>query len=235
MWLSYTLPCHRRDADLVQALPSVIQAANTVGGVEILIVDYGDQPPLAPLVRDVLAQHPLAPAKPHQAANVLHIHVDRSRPHFHMAHARNVGIQQARGTFVMIASADFLPEKDLFLSLDAILAVGRATWLIPDPDLKGAIVCRRDELLAAGGFDERLEFYGPEDKELEARLRRRGAPRGTYPSSLLRVIPTPDAVKVRGYREPLSKRDMSRRGRVILWENNAAGVTVANQGLTWGQ
>ncbi len=226
MWLSYTLPCHKREADLLQTLPSVIAAANACGGVEILIVDYGEQPALTALVSDVLVDHPLA------AANQLRIVVDRSRPHFHMAHARNVGIQQATGDYVMIASADFLPDVRLFASLPPLL--GGPVWLEPTPDLKGAIVCRRETLIAVGGYDERLEFYGPEDKDLHARLVRLNVSRDTYPSALLSVIPTPDAIKVQGYRLPLSKREMSARGRVILWEHEQAGATVVNQGLQWG-
>jgi hypothetical protein len=100
---------------------------------------------------------------------------------------------------------------------------------------KGILVCQREEFVAAGGYDERFEFYGAEDKDLEARLTRRGGKFGLMPDGAARVIRTPQEAKLRNYRLPLSKKEMIERAHVILDQNNAAGTMVANVGREWGR
>jgi GT2 family glycosyltransferase len=99
---------------------------------------------------------------------------------------------------------------------------------------KGILCCQREEFVAAGGYDERFELYGAEDRDLEARLRRRGGKFGLVPDGLVSVIRTSNKDKVKNYRLNLSKREMSRRNHKILDENNANGVLVANESKEWG-
>lgn len=217
MQLSYCLPCRSRTEDLRQALPYVLEAA-AVSPVEVVIVDYANTEPLPDEVY----------AQPWRVV------VYRGRRHFHMAHARNLGIRAASGDYVVIGSADLCPHPDLFAEIRRRLLLTGATWLIPDGKYRGFLVCQRDALIAAGGYDERFEFYGPEDKDLEARLRRRLGMPETYPSSLLSVIETPDAVKTQGYRLPLSKREMHELGKAVLVDNESRHALTVNDGLAWG-
>jgi hypothetical protein len=105
----------------------------------------------------------------------------------------------------------------------------------PAPKYQGTLVCAKDELIAAGGYDERMEFYGPEDKELEARLRRRGTPSSEYDSRVLSVIPTPDVKKTSGYRIAISKRAMHLDGKRILEQNAQLAALTVNEAQPWGQ
>lgn len=155
------------------------------------------------------------------------------RNYFHMAHARNLSIRMATGDYVMIGSADFLLSPRLFEHIRTVLRQNAAVWLQP-ARLKGAIVCDRIALVDAGGYDERFEFYGPEDKELAGRLTRRYGPPQSYYADLLSVIPTPDALKIQGYRLPLSKREMHEQGLPILRESEHGSVFEANKGYGWG-
>ncbi len=226
--LSYCVPCHRRLDDLQQALPSVIAAANASAPVELVIVDYGEQAPLAPILAPLLAT-----LQPPNHATVVS---SKRYAHFHMAHARNVSIKAASGAYVVISSTDVLLQPDFFTHVRERLSESGASFLRPRPNYRGVIVCFKEDLIAVGGYDERMEFYGPEDKELEARLmRRHGLAYSEYDSRVLSVIPTPDAVKTSGYRLPLSKGAMHRHGKAILAENAQRAAQTVNEGIAWGQ
>lgn len=222
--ISYCLPCHKRTEDLLAAWPSVVAAANASPPVEIVLVDYANDQPLPDQWSDVCT-----------AENRLRVVVYRGREHYHMAHARNLSIRAATGDYILIASADFLPTPELFTDIRQQIAQSGAVWLEPSSErLVGAICVKRDELIAAGGYDERFEFYGPEDKELNARLRRRGLSRAQYSAAFLSLIPTPDAKRVQNYRLPLGKRSMHEDGMRAYLDNEARGVLVVNEGIDWG-
>lgn len=218
--VSYTLPCHKRDADLLATLPSVIAAANAHPPVEILIVDYGHPGTLVKAVWGFLK---------HCGEGVTLRTVRVEREFFHMAHARNVGIKRAAGNIVVAFLADQFVGPQFFAEL--------RTHLKPGTFLKWieTFAFWKDDIWAAGGFDERMEYYGPEGKELSDRLQRRGLHVVKFPASCgIDQIKTPDSKKLAHYREPLSKQAMHERGMAVWRENQHNAVTVANQGRDWG-
>jgi hypothetical protein len=99
---------------------------------------------------------------------------------------------------------------------------------------KGIILCQRAEFEAAGGYDERFEFYGPEDRDLEDRLTRRGAKMGLFCDGMISVMPTPNEKKIANYRLKMGKEAMSRMMRPIYEENKQAGALTVNEGKEWG-
>lgn len=224
MLISICIPCHKREDDLRSVLPSIVAAANANPPVEIVVVDYANIDPLSFRLTEALA-----------ADNSIIVPQYRNRYHYHMAHARNVSIRAASGEYVMISSADILVDPEVFGVMRAAIRDSVAEWLTPEPLYRGAIVCRRDILMGVGGFDERIEFYGPEDKDLEHRLIRGAYRHAAYSSSLLSIIPTPDERKTQGYRLVMNKHAMSRHGRAAYDDNTRRGVTIVNEGLAWGQ
>jgi len=210
--ISYTVPCHKRLDDLCAAAPSIWTAVcvddpEAARRVEVVYVDYGNRPPL-----DV------------KEWPCVRVEAD----YFHMAHARNVGIKAAQGDIIVAFLADQIITPDFFKILRDTLQPG--TFL----KWHETFVFWREDILAAGGFDERFEFYGPEGKELTDRLQRRGLKVRPIPSRIVSQIPTPDAKKVQHYRQKLSKHAMHAIGMKIWEENQAANLLVANEGKDWG-
>jgi GT2 family glycosyltransferase len=225
MLISYTIPCHKREADLVRVLPAVVRAAYMSPPVEIVLVDYANG----------LSGLPLPSVPFLESGNVLTITRYDGREHYHMAHARNLSIKAATGDYVVISSADIRPNSEFFAVVRERLIETGADWLVPDLCYVGVIVCRRQALIDAGGYDERFEFYGSEDKDLNLRLRRRGLVSAPYRAcDHLTMFRTTNWDKVKNYRLPITKTEMMQRGSAILRENTAAGILVANEGQEWG-
>jgi GT2 family glycosyltransferase len=196
-------------------MPHVVTAVDASPPVEVVVVDYANDRPLGPLL----------PAQ-------FKVPVYRGREHYHMAHARNIGVRQATGDVIVISSADLIPKPDFFELIRAKFAEG-ATWLAPPARrLRGVIAVPREELLKAGGFDERFEFYGPEDKELEARLRRRlGAPTIYMPA--MTSIKTSKKRKFQNY-SLSTRQEIHDWGKALLKTCNKEKAMVANEGVEWG-
>lgn len=213
MLISYTMPCHKREADLARALPSVLQAAAGVGSVEVLIVEYGNIPSL------VLDNYWVPD-------NAILTMQSVAADHFHMAHARNVGIKAARGEVVCAFVCDQIVAPNFFEVVREMMWPGVfLSW-------QETFVFWREDILAAGGFDERFELYGPEGKELAERLRRRGLREVRLPKDLVYQIPTPYRDKISNYRLKLSRREMHHLGMAVWRE--CEGSLVANKGKEWG-
>jgi len=201
-------------------MPYLLAAAQASPPVEIVILDYNSPDDLAPYIQTLN----------NQTINYMKY---TGRSHYHMAHARNLSVQASRGEYIIIMSADIYLAKTFISTVRRMLREGYV-WM-HGRLYKGAIVCQRQEFIDAGGYDERFEFYGPEDTDLHDRLIRRGAAFALLPNGLLHVIETPNEKKVKNYRLPLSKREMHRRGKTIYEENRRNRVLVANQGREWGQ
>ncbi|HUW56663.1 MAG TPA: galactosyltransferase-related protein [Planctomycetota bacterium] len=228
------MACHRREDDLYAALPFVIAAANASPPVEIIVVDYANP---EPLVLDQFAENLNPPS-------TFVVVTYRGRRHYHTTHARNLSIRHSRGEYIVTAMCDICPKPGYFALLRQRIAETDAAFLLPwagrhrrwpRTTMPGMIVCRRAELVEAGGFDERMEFYGGEDKELGQRLLRRGAANDVYHEAAeLDMIPTPNPVRIANFRLPLDKAGMMRLSNQIRYENDQKGILVVNEGHDWG-
>ena len=227
--ISYTIPVHKRHDDFAQALPRVVAAALASPPVQIVVVDYGEQEPLDELI------YPEIIRLRGCSSRISHV-MYRKRPHYHMAHARNLSLRLSMGDYVTIAAADILPHEHFFATIRTRLDETQADVLRSQTDgYIGVITAKREMLMDAGGFDERFEFYGREDKDLLLRLLRRGAKQDTYDlDAMMELIRTPWSAKLQHYRVPLTRDDAHRYASLIYDENIRKNVLVANEGLAWG-
>lgn len=211
-----------RTHDLRKVMPSIIAAANASLPVEIVVLDYNSQDDLGTYIETVdTGKADLTYSK--------YIGHD----YYHMAHARNLSVLASSGDYVLISSADIGMHPECIAGIRAKLDEGY-TWLHHSDRYVGVLCVARQEFIDAGGFDERFEFYGKEDKDLLARLVRRGAPRAQVPDQLW-LIPTPWPEKLKNYRLPLSRGEMSKRAKAVYHENIDNAILVANEGQEWGQ
>ena len=115
-----------------------------------------------------------------------------------MAHAQNLSMLAGSGEYLVNAAADLALTIDFFKVIRKLLSPGDIVWM--SSKRHGWPVIHRDEFIAAGGFDERLEFYGKNDRDIISRLHRRGGKYVRYPDSIMTVIPTPRNKKFENYR-----------------------------------
>lgn len=212
-----------RTDDLRWVMPRLLAAASVSPPVEIVVLDYNSQ--------DGLADYMAVVCSIVHGASVLYWRYE-GRDYYHMAHARNLAMKAGSGDYLLSFLADVSMSPDYIQALRQELEAG-CVWAHHSDRFVGVICVARDEFVAAGGYDERFEFYGKEDKDLLARLHRRGAPHMQLPDRLT-LLPTPWPKKLENYRGNLGRRQMGKRSKAIYAENNERGVLVANEGKEWG-
>lgn len=220
MVISLCIPCMNRTYDLKKIMPSLIKAANASPPVELMILDYGSQDDLFPYIMNLKTDQL-------KDGNCLSYTKHGLPNYFRMAHARNLSVLASEGEYVVISSTDIELDESFFAVIREHIEKDAPTWLHFKNET-GVITIKRDEFIAAGGFDERFEFYGSEDKDLYLRLLRRGTPHVIMPGKLFHAIRTPDEVKIQNYRLKITKKEMDERGKVFYYENIQNGVLVAN-------
>jgi len=226
--ISICIPCHNRTYDLKKVMPSLIAAANASPPVEIVILDYNSPDDLQEYIEEA---RKIRLEKGNKLTCVKYSGVD----YYRMAHARNLSVLLSSGEYIVISCADIILSENYFEAVREMLSEGDYVWLSHNLRFVGVVVCKREEFISAGGFDERFEFYGKEDKDLVLRLERRGGKTARLPAGLLRLIPTPKEDKLKNYRLPLSRREVKKLSTPIYEENIRNGVLVANVGKEWGK
>lgn len=226
MIISYCMPCHKRTHDLKKVLPSLIKAANNSPPVEIVALNYNS--------RDGLEEYLRSFDEPIGVGNsIRHIRYS-DRDYYHMAHARNLAVIWSSGEYFVNAGTDRFLKPEFFNAIRKEIAKG-AIWVQPSFKRKfiGVIACQKNEFIHAGGYDERFEFYGPEDKDIWARLERRGKKFGVYDSRLQSAIRTEKLDKTKNYR--LKRTNTIRKQmRSIFYENIENKVLAVNRN-GWGE
>jgi len=214
--ISLCVPVHNRTFDLKMVMPGWIEAANNSPPVEIVVLDYNSTDDLYEYIQSLNNQ------------NITYRKYS-GRSYYHMAHARNLSVLASSGEYVSIMSADIYVTTNFISTLREKIATG-CVWMYGRH--AALITLKRDEFIAAGGYDERFEFYGPEDKDLNDRLRRRGLVPCWFPN-VFGYNKTFDEEKTKNYRLKITRREMAEMMYVIYRENIANKVLVANPN-GWG-
>lgn len=215
------------------ALPTMIEAANASPPVEIVVINYNSEDDLDDYIKSVTGL--IEP-------NTLVYQKHTQRKYFHMAHSKNLAALTSSGEYIVTMGADILLDPQFIAFIRAAILKNRPVWLCAHKSFGGVVVCQRQEFIDAGGYDERFEFYGPEDRDFVARLQRRGGKYESIPLWMLSEIYTPNNLKTRDYDQSTFrdskiwiKRAMSRAMHLIYEENRANNVLTANAGKEWGQ
>ena len=180
--LSIVTTCKGRLAHLQQTLPSIAAQA----GAEVIVVDYDCPERSGAWVE----------------ANVPQARVVRvaGAPFFKIAHARNLGAAQARGEWLAFVDADMLLEPDFAARAMPLLGEG-AYYRLDSAQAAafGTVLVRRADFEAVGGYDEVIEGYGTEDRDLYLRLEAAGRRRELLPGAWGRSLEHAREDSVRHY------------------------------------
>lgn len=206
-------------------MSSIIQSANESPPVEIVIVNYGSKDDLDEYITSVKESKELS------VDNKL-TYVKYSSDHYHMAKARNLAAFSSSGDYLMTSSTDISLHIDCIRVIRKTLETNQFEFIYPE-HMGGIITCKRSEFMSSGGYDNRFEFYSPEDKDLLARLIRRGCRYREVPGNLVKIIRTDNSDKIKNYRLNISKREMHNRMVKIYDENIRNKVLVVNKGVIW--
>lgn len=215
MLISLCIPIRNRLSEFKRTMPQLMEARLHSQPCQICVLDYGSTDGLGEYLQGV--QFKVARVE---------------RDHYHMAKARNLSVLMADGEYIVILSADIYITNDFLPYVRSQIEQGKRYQY--DQVYRGVIVLPKHDFMAVGGYDERFEFYGPEDKDMHRRLVRYGLAPHMIPAGMVGVIPTPDAQKINGYRLQLSKEQMHRLGKRVLQENDAGQVVQANP-EGWGR
>ena len=228
--ISICIPAMNRTEDLKEIMPGLIEVANACPPVEIVILDYNSSDGLGEYVGSVQASVELK-----YGSSISYRRYEGSQ-YYQMAHARNLSVLASVGEYVLISSTDIRISEKYLKAIRAYVANGLDSyrWIRPRDSFVGCICVKREEFIAAGGFDERFVGYGKEDKDLRDRLLRRGLNPYTFPESGLSLIYTPWPKKVANYDPALGgRRGMHKRSLAVYEENCAVSALVANSD-GWG-
>lgn len=222
MIISMCVPIMNRLEDFKITFPAMARAAQASPPAEVAVMDYGSTDGLEAYMRNWWMREGYTLTY----RRLMH-------EHYHVAHARNLSTLISRGEWFICLSADSLVTERLVSEVRRRIEQHQPDWMSADK-LGGIIACKRELFERLGGYDERIELYGPEDKDFAERLTRYGAKRCGMPHEV-EILPTPDRMKVENFRVRGTKTQLSKKARWVLEENQRDEVIVANAGRGWGQ
>ena len=193
--LSFVVTCKGRLAALRQTLPLLVGT-----GCEVVLVDFdcpdgsGDWAALA-----------------HPSARVVRV---ADAPIFHLTRARNLGAAAATSAWLCFVDADIALEPGFLVAVRPLLSAPKLLLNQGDPPaLFGTSVMRREDFERVGRFDEVMQGWGAEDRDLYVRLVRAGVRAQALPTGTLRALPHDDADRVRFHAE--KDRWAAQRGNAL--------------------
>ena len=217
--ISLCSPVMNRLDDLRQCMPARIAEANASPPVELCILDCSSTDGLLDYINEL--DNPL----------ITYRYLPGIK-YWHMAKGKNVATLMGSGDYVVTMGADDAPQPGFIDAIRLAIDIGYR-WGYVDK-LCSCIYYPKSEFIGVRGYDERFEFYGPEDRDMQRRMRMMLGPECVLPNNLLKNIYTPDTKKVANYRIKGTKHSFSRMMRKYYLENVVNNILVANAGEDWG-
>jgi hypothetical protein len=192
--------CKGRVQHLEQTLPRNLADQEGYRNCKFVVLDYGSQDGLLDYLK---TNH----SEAIRLGRVVVYSVNQTGP-FHMAHAKNMahrcGILEGADILVNL-DADNFTEHGFAHYLSSILAKPNTfAWakMIPSVlprGISGRIAVSRHAFLNAGGYDEKYDTHGPDDKDFNERLRRLGYTGVEIDPGFLRAVNHNDRMRFREY------------------------------------
>ena len=177
--LSIITTCKGRLNHLQQTLPAMACQPD----VEVVVVDYDCPEGTA----DWVKRH-------YPSVNTVKV---ENRPAFNICHGRNLGAAAASGGWLCFMDADVRPDPGFSGHVAQRLEAGRFYTVSPFvPDMYGTCIIPREAFHRVGGYDEVMEPWSYDDKDMYVRLKEMGLVQDHYPAALLTAIKHDDAARM---------------------------------------
>lgn len=178
--LSFVITCKGRLQHLAETLPALVAQANT----ETIVVDYDCPDGTADWVEQHFPQARLV-----RVANA---------PFFNVACARNRGAEAAVSPWLCFVDADTRVHTEFSQVVQPLLDPRRYFQCVHGRrELMGSIMLSRQAFETIGGYDDVIEGWGGEDRDLSRRLGFAGIQAAELPVHLLETIPHPAELRTR--------------------------------------
>ena len=232
MIISVCIPAKNRTPELSRTMKYLIPAANASPPVEIMVLDYNSTDGLPKYIESLKNQKCIFKASL-IPENTLSYAKYTGREYYHLAHSFNLAAKASVGEYLVMCGTERNFPLDFFVRVRKAIKKG-AIWIRVQHDDWGMLVIQRKEFMDAGGYDERFELYGGEDKDIMARLRRRKVKRKRIYRKRIGRERTPNKKKIMYYNSNMTKHEMIMHNAAIREENTRNNVLVANEGKEWG-
>jgi hypothetical protein len=189
--------CKGRHLEARQYVPAALGALGPDD--ELVFVDYDDGDGIGCWVESLANEH----------ISVVRV---TGLPFFHVNHARNLGLRAAVGGIVIFSDVDFLVSPEM---VQEARHLGPLSWLCQPGDVSswGFIVCRREDAMEVGGFDEAFVGYGCDDMFFRGSLTLLGRACHVMQNRLVPVVRCGEQVRLHGVSQNLSAALNGRLGR----------------------
>jgi len=225
--ISLCTTCMGRLHDLKQTLPKNIEDNRDYPNVEFVILDYNSDDGLEDWMRKSMMQH--------IESGVVAYYRTTEPKYYSMAHSRNVAFLVAGGDIVNNVDADNWTSTSFagYVNRLANQCPRKAIFAKGKRMLRGRIGFFKDEWEELGGYDERFDGYGHDDKDILYRAWMMGFTLMWYGGDYVARLKTPRAIKAARMRNK-NWRQTEETNKLISEENLRRGRYRANDGLRWG-
>jgi hypothetical protein len=245
--ISVLIHSMNRCYDLKKSVPYIIKAANQSPPVEIFILNYSSTDDIDEYMNGVIKsngvyeyvkinefQTEIVPSILNKPNFFTYKKVD-GKKFYNSPNARNTAQLLSKGEYGIQWACDSYCKPEFIKVVREIISKDHPVWLYEPSSFQDgistgrAIICKKDEFIASGGYDERFKYYAPEDRDLCMRLRRREGKLRTFPSSLVWDTKTSWKEKLKNVFKDGSHRAQLNKMHEIYEENCGKGVLVANE------
>lgn len=200
--IAFCITCKGRAQHIKQTLPKNLADNAGYRNAVFVLVDYGSPDDLAPYL---LANH-----KADMDSGRLVVYQLSHSGQFRMAHAKNLahrlGILEGADILVNLDADNYTGTDFAQYLAGAMADPNRFMWACMIPGvlargISGRIVCTKHQFLAVGGYDERFEMWGRDDKDFNERLRRLGFEAREIDVRYLNAVRHTDKMRFKEYPE----------------------------------
>jgi len=175
--ISVCTVCTGRLAHLRETLPKNISDNRSYQDIEFVVLDYNSKDAMESWARSCLSEY--------ITKGIVKYYKTTEPEYMHMSHSRNMTLKLATGDICCMVDADNFMGPDYACWVNGVFSGADnkkviSTFykdFIPYRDVGGKLCFRKEDAIAAAGYDESMNGYGMEDIDLVNRLEKAGAKR----------------------------------------------------------